>query len=240
VVPVDDPEAERQQRATRIQSGTARAAVLGINDGLVTNVSLILGVVGANATPAVVQLAGLASLIAGAGSMAVGEYISMRAQVELLERLLVEGREAIRTDPERERGLVQEAMQRDGFDPTTASEATRSLFHEPERALLVYARAVLGVNPEELGSPWAAAAASLVTFALGALVPLVPWYVTTGSHAVTGSLVLTGGAALAIGGLLGKLTGGRWMRSAIRQLVVIALAAGITFLVGRLFGTTVF
>jgi|GraSoiStandDraft_38_1057308.scaffolds.fasta_scaffold170621_1 vacuolar iron transporter family protein len=239
-VPVDDTGAERQQRATRIQSGTARAAVLGINDGLVTNLSLILGVVGGNATPAVVQLAGLASLIAGAGSMAVGEYISMRAQVELLERLLVEGREALRTDPEHERVLVQEAMQRDGFDQVTASAATRGLFHDPERALSVYARAVLGVNPEELGSPWAAAASSLVTFALGALVPLVPWFMTTGSHAVASSVVLTGGAAVAIGGLLGKLTGGQWMRSALRQLVVLALAAGITFLVGRLFGTTVF
>jgi VIT1/CCC1 family predicted Fe2+/Mn2+ transporter len=101
VVPVDGTGADRRQRVSSVPSGAVRAAMLGINDGLVTNVSLILGAVGAAATPEVVQLAGLASLVAGAGSMAVGEYISMRAQVELLERLLVEEREAIRTNPER-------------------------------------------------------------------------------------------------------------------------------------------
>jgi VIT1/CCC1 family predicted Fe2+/Mn2+ transporter len=119
------------------------------------------------------------------------------------------------------------------------SQATRELFRNPERALTVYSRAVLGVNPEGLGSPWAAAS-SLVTFALGALVPLVPWFITTGFSALLTSLVLTGGAAVVIGGLLGKLTGGRWMHSAMRQLLVIALTSGITFLVGKLFGTTVF
>jgi VIT1/CCC1 family predicted Fe2+/Mn2+ transporter len=232
--------AERRQRAITVQSGAARAAVLGINDGLVTNTSLILGMVGATATAEVVQLAGFASLVAGAGSMAVGEYVSMRAQVELFERLLVEEREAIHADPERERSVLRAAMQRHGFDQAMVSQATRELFRDPERALTVYSRAVLGVNPEGLGSPWAAAASSLVTFALGALVPLVPWFITTGFSALLTSLVLTGGAAVVIGGLLGKLTGGRWMHSAMRQLLVIALTSGITFLVGKLFGTTVF
>jgi VIT1/CCC1 family predicted Fe2+/Mn2+ transporter len=96
------------------------------------------------------------------------------------------------------------------------------------------------VNPEELGSPWTSAFSSLVTFAIGALVPLVPWFVTTGFSAVISSLLLTGGAALAIGGLLGRLAGGQWIRSALRQLFVVALASGITFLVGTLFGTAVF
>ncbi len=235
-----DEGVERRQRATSVQSGAARAAVLGINDGLVTNISLILGVVGAAATPEVVQLAGPASLVAGAGSMAVGEYVSMRAQVELLERLLVEERAAIRADPERERAILQETMQHHGFDQAMSSAASRGLFRDPERALTVYARAVLGVNPEELGSPWTSAASSLLMFALGALVPLVPWFIATGFSAVATSLALPAGTAVAIGGLLGKLTGGRWVRSAMRQLLIVALASGITFLVGRLFGTTVF
>jgi VIT1/CCC1 family predicted Fe2+/Mn2+ transporter len=238
VVPVDGTGAERRQRATSVQSGAVRAAMLGINDGLVTNISLILGVVGAAATPEVVQLAGLASLVAG--SMAVGEYISMRAQVELLERLLVEEREAIRTNPEREHAVLQDTMQRHGFDEATARAATRDLSGDPERALTVYSRAVLGVNPEEFGSPWASALSSLITFAVGALVPLVPWFITTGLSAVVSSLVLAGAAAVAIGGLLGQLTGGRWIRSALRQLLVVALASGITFQVGSLFGATVF
>jgi vacuolar iron transporter family protein len=240
VVPGDGTGAARRQRATTVQSGAVRAAMLGVNDGLATNISLILGMVGAAATPEVVRLAGLASLVAGAASMAVGEYISMRAQVELLDRLLVEEREAIRADPEREHAVLQDTMQHHGFDEATALAATRDLSRDPERALTVYSRAVLGMNPEELGSPWASALSSLATFAVGAMVPLVPWFITTGVSAVVGSLALAGGAAVAIGGLLGQLTGRRWLRSALRQLAVIALASGITFLVGWLFGATVF
>jgi vacuolar iron transporter family protein len=240
VVPVDGAGDERRQRAIRVQSGAVRAAMLGINDGLVTNTSLILGMVGAATTPEVVRLAGLASLVAGAGAMAVGEYISMRAQVELLEWLLVEAREAIRTNPAREQAVLQDTMQRHGFAEATARAATRDLSRDPERALTVYSRAVLGVNPEGFGSPWASALSSLVTFAVGALVPLVPWFIATGVSAVVSSLVLAGAATVAIGGLLGQLTGGRWRRSALRQLLVVALASGITFLVGSLFGAAVF
>src|SRR4030095_7178132 len=105
---------EQVELAVSVQSGTARAAVLGINDGLVTNIALILGVVGASADPSVVRLAGLASLVAGACSMAVGEYISMRAQVELLERLLTEEREALARNPDRQGGRP-----RGGTPPTT-------------------------------------------------------------------------------------------------------------------------
>jgi vacuolar iron transporter family protein len=155
-------------------------------------------------------------------------------------RVTGEEREAIRTNPEREQAVLQDTMQRHGFGEATAHAATRELSRDPERALTVYARAVLGMNPEELGSPWTSALSLLATFAVGAMVPLVPWFLTTGLSAVAGSLALAGGAALAIGGLLGQLTGGRWLRSALRQLVVVALASGITFLVGRLFGTTVF
>jgi VIT1/CCC1 family predicted Fe2+/Mn2+ transporter len=131
-------------------------------------------------------------------------------------------------------------MQRHGFDEATAHAATRELSRDLERALTVYSWAVLGVNPEGFGSPWAAVLSSLVTFAVGARVPLVSWFITTGVSAVVSSLVLAGGAAVAIGGLLGQLTGGRWRRSALRRLLVVAMVSGITFLVGKLFGTMVF
>jgi VIT1/CCC1 family predicted Fe2+/Mn2+ transporter len=170
----------------------------------------------------------------------VGEATALLQQVELLGRLLVEAREAIRTHPEREHAVLQDTMQRHGFGEATARAATRDLSRDPERALTVYARAVLGMNPEELGSPWASVLSSLVTFAVGALVPLVPWFIATGVSAVVSSLVLAGAATVAIGGLLGQLTGGRWRRSALRQLLVVALASGITFLVGSLFGAPVF
>jgi len=231
---------ELRRRAADVQSGEARAAVLGVNDGLVTNTSLILGVAGATTAPDVVQLAGLASLVAGAGSMAIGEWVSMRAQVELLERLLTEERAAIAADPERERAILQNAMERAGFDEAACTRAATGLFRDPERALRVYARSVLGVNPDELGSPWRSAVSSLVAFSVGAVAPLAPWFFTAGSAAIAASLGVAGVAALVIGGLLGQLTGGRWLRGALRQLVFVVAAAGVTFAVGKLFGTTMF
>jgi vacuolar iron transporter family protein len=238
--PATQAAGERRRRAADVQSGEARAAVLGVNDGLVTNTSLILGVAGATAAPDVVQLAGLASLVAGAGSMAIGEWVSMCAQVELLARLLGEERAAIEADPERERAILQNAMRRAGFDDATCARATDSLFRDPERALSVYARTVLGVNPDELGSPWRSAISSLVAFSLGAVVPLAPWFFAAGAVAIAGSLGVAAVAALVIGGLLGQLTGGRWLRGALRQLLFVVAAAGVTFFAGKLFGTAVF
>src|ERR1700675_1455434 len=132
--------AERRQRALGVESGAARGAVLGINDGLVTNTSLILGVVGAASASGVVQLAGLASLVAGACSMAVGEYVSMRAQEELLTRLLDDERKAMQEDPRREREVIRATLEEHGFDPATAEAGTKELARNPEKALGVYAR----------------------------------------------------------------------------------------------------
>src|SRR4029453_5126871 len=171
---------EQVELAVSVQSGTARAAVLGINDGLVTNIALILGVVGASADPSVVRLPGVASLVAGACSMAVGEYISMRAQVELLERLLTEEREALARNPDRQAAILREVLLRNGLDPKAAEAICSQASRDPQQALSIYSRAVLGVNPAELGSPWASALSSLVTFAAGAFVPLAPWLVATG------------------------------------------------------------
>lgn len=229
----------RRQHAASVQSGTARAAILGVNDGLVTNTSLILGVVGAAATANVVLLAGLASLVAGAISMALGEYVSMRAQVDLLERLLKEEREALRLEPDRARKLLRDALVRHGFRSPTAEEATRELERDPELVLGVYVRAVLGINPEELGSPWAAAVSSFTTFALGALLPLLPWILAGGGQPLFLSLLVAAVGALAVGALLGRLTDGRIVRSALRQLLVVMLGAGVTFLIGKLFGVVV-
>jgi vacuolar iron transporter family protein len=228
--------ADRRQRAIGVESGAARAAVLGINDGLVTNTALILGVVGATDAGGVVQLAGFASLIAGACSMAAGEYVSMRAQVELLERLLNDERQAMQADPERERAVIRDTLEQHGFGAVTAERATQELARNVDRALGVYSRAVLGVNPDELGSPWAAAFSSFVAFAAGALIPLLPWYVASRPTALVASLALSGIAALGIGGALGYLSNHRVARSALRQLLVVTLASAITFLVGRLFG----
>jgi vacuolar iron transporter family protein len=237
--PDSDGVAQQMEWAASVQSGAARAAVLGINDGLATNISLILGMVGAAAGPEVVRLAGLASLVAGACSMAVGEYVSMRAQVELLQRLLAEQREAMRRDPARERAVLRGILRRQGLDEKAAHTVSSLFSQDSERALRVYSRAVLGVNPDELGSPWTTALSSFVTFALGALVPLLPWLVAPGPQAGFISLALGVVAACCIGGVLGWLTHGRVVQSALRQLLLVALASAVTFLVGRLFGTVV-
>jgi vacuolar iron transporter family protein len=232
----DQAAAERRQQAIGVESGAARAAVLGINDGLVTNTALILGVVGATDAVGVVQLTGLASLVAGACSMAAGEYVSMRAQVELLERLLEDERRALIAAPDRERAVIRGTLEKHGFDPAMVEQATRDLTRNVDRALNVYSRAVLGLNPDELGSPRAAALTSAVAFVAGALIPLLPWYLASHPVALGASLALSGLAALGIGGALGHLSNHRVVRSALRQLLIVALASAVTYLVGRLLG----
>ena len=232
-----DSRADRQ-RAREVQSGSTRAAVLGISDGLVTNVSLILGVAGAQPGGKIVLLAGLASLVAGAASMAVGEYVSMAAQVELLQRLLADYREHLKRSPEQAREELEEFIQRGGVRQATAHNASHQIALVPDRALAVYARS-LGLDPDELGSPWRAAVTSLLTFAAGAAVPLIPWFFSSGGQAAIASILLGGVAAIALGALLGFLGGRNILWSAARQVFVLALAAGATWGAGRLFNVTV-
>jgi VIT1/CCC1 family predicted Fe2+/Mn2+ transporter len=236
---VADATADSRQRAARqVQSGAARAAVLGISDGLVTNVSLILGVAGAQASGHFVLLAGMASLVAGACSMAVGEYVSMAAQVELLQRLLSDYRETLRHNPEQVREDLEEFIRRSGVGQATAHNASQQIFSVPSHALAVYARSI-GLDPDELGAPWKAAASSLVTFAAGALVPLLPWFFLGGTRAALVSIGLGAGAALAVGAALGYLGGRNPVWGAVRQLLVLAVAAGVTWGSGKLFNVAV-
>ena len=227
-----------RQRAREVQSGATRAAVLGLSDGLVTNVALILGVAGAQASGRFVLLAGFASLVAGAASMAVGEYVSMAAQVELLQRLLADYREHLRRAPEQAREEIEEFIRRGGVSQATAHNASQQIAMVPDRALAVYARS-LGLDPDELGSPWKAAITSLLTFAGGALLPLVPWFFWTGTEAAVGSIALGAASAIAVGGMLGYLGGRNVAWNALRQLVALALAAAATWGAGRLFNATV-
>jgi len=221
-----------------VQSGATRAAVLGVSDGLVTNVSLILGVAGATQGGNVVLIAGLASLVAGAASMAVGEYVSMTAQVELLQRLLADYREHLRRAPEEAREEIEESIRREGVGQATAHNASQQIAMVPGRALAVYAQS-LGLDPQELGSPWTAALTSLWTFAAGAVVPLFPWFFRSGQEAAVLSIALGGGAAIAVGGMLGYLGGRNVFWSAARQLIALALAAAATWGAGRLLHVTV-
>lgn len=227
------------RKLEQAQSGTARAALLGISDGLVTNVSLILGVAAAGANPNVVRLAGAASLVAGAFSMAVGEYISMRGQAELLGSVLETEREQLQSDPEAAHEALEGVLISDGVLAHTAHNAAREIGRNPEKAAAMYARAKLGVNPNELGAAWGSAASSFVMFSLGAFVPLVPWFKISGNPAILTSLGLSIVAALVVGSYLGYSTNGKIVRSALRQLIVLIIGAGATYLIGRLFHTTI-
>jgi VIT1/CCC1 family predicted Fe2+/Mn2+ transporter len=213
--------------------------VFGISDGLVTNVSLILGVAGAHPGGSVVRLTGLAGLVAGAFSMAAGEYVSMQAQRELLQRELEVERQALRKSPDTERRELTAIYESRGLEPALAQELAGEMMRDPDLALETHAREELGINPARLGSPLQAAVSSFVMFALGALLPLLPWLFGSGSAAILASVVIGAVAALAVGAALGVFTGRSPVRSALRQLGLAALAAGATYAVGRLVGATV-
>ena len=233
------PEAPHEHHHRRIQGGAARAAVFGVSDGLVSNVSLILGVAGANPGPGVVRLAGLAGLVGGAFSMAAGEYVSMRAQTELLERELEMERIEIHRSPEFERQELAAIYESRGIKPDVADELATQMHRDPELALETHAREELGIDPSELGSAGQASASSFVAFAAGALLPLLPWFFTRGTAAVVASVVLGAVAAVAVGAGLASFTGRPALRSALRQLVIAAAAAGVTFAVGNAVGAGV-
>lgn len=215
-----------------ISGGTARAAVFGMNDGLVSNVALILGVAGTDPAPGIVRLVGLSALIAGAVSMASGEYVSMQAQRELFQREIDLERREIARVPDAERAELAAIYRSRGIDRLTADEVATQMMRDPEIALETHAREELGLDPSALGSPLAAAGSSFATFALGALLPLLPWFFGSGGGAVVASILLGGLAALAVGGALARFTDRSMVRSALRQLAIVAVAATFTYAVG--------
>jgi len=219
-----------------LRGGGARAAVFGISDGLVTNVSLVLGVAGASPGGAIVRLAGVAGLIAGSFSMASGEYISMTAQRELMERELEVERRSLHRSPEGEAAELRAMYVDRGIDPSVATEMANEVMQDPELALETHAREELGISTQNLGSPWQAAAASFVTFAIGAFIPLAPWLFTSGTAAIVLSVVLGAVASLAVGVVLARFTERPAVVSALRQLAVTAIAAAVTFGIGRAIG----
>ncbi|HWG73459.1 MAG TPA: VIT1/CCC1 transporter family protein [Acidimicrobiales bacterium] len=231
----DQPESHHRN----VQGGAARAAVFGVSDGLVTNVSLIIGVAGAQSAGPYVRLAGFAGLLAGAFSMAAGEYVSMHAQSELLQHELDMERRELKRSPVAEQRELADIYESRGVAPDIAGEMASEMMRTPEMALETHAREELGVDPSSLGSPYLAAVSSFASFALGAVIPLLPWFFTTSTLAEALSVALAAGSAIVIGTLLARATGRSMWRSALRQLVVSMLAAGFAFAIGRLVGVNV-
>jgi VIT1/CCC1 family predicted Fe2+/Mn2+ transporter len=226
-------------RVAQVARGGARAAVLGVNDGLVTNVCLILAVAGANASRTNVRLAGFASLIAGSFSMAAGEWVSVRSQVELFSGLLDELRRLVSRNPRLILDELSAHLEATGFGRETAQTASTELPLDEPRFVRFAATTLFGINPDELGSPATAAGTSLANFAAGALVPLVPWFFTGGVLATWLSIVLTGLASLVVGGIVSRSSGRGVARGALRQLAIVAGASAVTYGIGRAFGTAV-
>jgi VIT1/CCC1 family predicted Fe2+/Mn2+ transporter len=219
--------------------GNLRAAVFGVNDGLVSNASLILGVAGAGADAKAVVLAGVAGLAAGAFSMAVGEYVSVRSQRELFEYQIALERDELEQYPEaeaQELALIYEAK---GLPKREAEQVAKRIVADPEHALDTLAREELGLNPGELGSPIGAAASSFGAFATGALLPLVPFVVATGGNALPISIGTTAVALFAIGGTLSLFTGRNAFASGARMLALGAAAGAVTYAIGSLVGVAV-
>jgi VIT1/CCC1 family predicted Fe2+/Mn2+ transporter len=230
---------EELQNPAAGKSGALRAAIFGVTDGLVSNLSLIMGVAGATAQNRVILLAGVAGLMAGAFSMGAGEYISMRTQRELFERLIHLEAHELATEPEEELRELAEIYQRKGFPPDIADQAAQAVHRDPDVALETHAREELGLDPGQLGSPWGAAISSFVTFALGASVPLLPFVFGSGDAAVVAAITAAAVSLFGVGASMSLFTGRRPLWSGARMVLVGAIAAGITNLVGRLLHVSV-
>lgn len=230
------PSVHPEQHHRDIQGGSARAAVFGVSDGLVSNMGLILGVAGADPAPAIVRLAGLAGLVSGAISMAAGEYNSMKVQAELLEReLAVEARE-LRGRPEHETVELAGIYQQRGVDPAEARQLAEAMMRDPDLALETHAREELGIDPQQLGSPSGAAVSSILSFSVGAVVPLAPWFFGSGTAAIVASLVLGVVAAVVVGVLVGASTGRPALWAVGRQVAFTMVPAAVTFAIGSALG----
>ena len=227
---------DAELRHRNVGAGGARAAVFGISDGLVTNVSLVLGVTAAHTAVGVVRLAGLAGLMGGAFSMAAGEYVSMKAQRELLERELEIERREIELYPDWELNELVSMYVDRGIDQELAKQLALNVMADPVLALEAHAREELGIDPGSLGSPWQAAFASFITFAIGAVIPLLSFFFVGKTTAVLISVIASAVTAFAVGGVLSFFTGRSMWWSAGRQVLICAVAGAATFAIGAIVG----
>lgn len=216
-----------------------RAAVLGANDGLVSNASLVMGVAGAELAGQSILITGLAGLLAGSLSMALGEWLSVQSARELFEHQIGIEREELLAAPDEEAEELALIYQAKGLPADQARELGQRLVQDPKAALDTLAREELGVDPSELGgSAWVAAITSFLLFAAGAIIPVLPYFFVAGTTAVVASIVLSVIGLFVIGAAITVITGRSALRSGLRQVIFGVAAAAITFGVGRFFGTT--
>lgn len=236
--PMPVSAAEMEGKHSRVSGGNLRAAVFGVNDGLVSNTSLIMGIAGASGDSKVILLSGVAGLLAGAFSMAAGEYISMRSQRELFEYQVGLEREELEEYPDEEAEELALIYNARGLPLDEARRIARDLIRDPEHALNTLAREELGLNPHDLGSPWGAALSSFLAFATGGIVPLLPFLFGAGHNVLFMAAVLAGAALFSVGALLSLFTGKRAWLSGLRMMLIGGGAGMATYLIGGLIGVS--
>lgn len=229
------------QRHKSVGGGNLRAAVFGVNDGLVSNASLIMGVAGASAASGasgMILLSGVAGLLAGAFSMAAGEYLSVRSQREMYEYQIGLEREELELYPQEEAAELALIFQAKGLAREEARKLAEKLIADPDRALDTLAREELGLNPDELGSPVGAALFSFFSFSGGAIVPLLPFFFGGGMMALFTAIGLTAVALFGVGAALSLFTGRHAWLGGLRMLAIGGTAGAATYLIGRALGVT--
>ena len=223
-----------------MSGGLARAAVFGINDGLVSNVSLILGFAGSGVDTSVVRLAGLAGAIAGGISMAAGEWISVSAQNELVEREVAVERRELAGNTVAETAELAAMYESHGISPDTARAAAEDVMTSPEMALRVHTREEMGIDPHDLPSAFQAAAISFVCFMFGALLPVIPWFTGASGFAPAAVSVAIGVVAAAfVGAAIGRFAERSIPKSILRQIAILLVACAVTYSIGELVGVNV-
>jgi VIT1/CCC1 family predicted Fe2+/Mn2+ transporter len=238
--PVTEIGRREHWHRTSGRSGTLRAVIFGVSDGLVSNLSLVMGVAGAaSENPSFILLAGIAGLLAGAVSMAAGEYISMQSQRELFERQIALEQAEMEAMPEEEEAELAAIYRSKGFTRDEAATIAHRIFRDPETALDTLVREELGLDPDELGSPWGAAFGSFLAFAVGAVVPVIPYLFGGGTLVLGVSLGASLVALFAVGAGVSLLTGRGLLFSGARQLGIGLAAAIVTYLVGSLIGVAI-
>ena len=220
-----------------VTGGWLRPAVFGAMDGLVSNLALMTGVAGGAVSQQIIVITGLAGLAAGAFSMAAGEYTSVASQRELVEAELDVERRELRKHPKDEMRELAALYEHRGVEPALAREVARQLSADPEQALEIHAREELGIDPGDLPSPVTAAASSFAAFALGALLPVLPFLL--GSQAMLPAVLLALAGLFGCGAVVARVTARSWWFSGLRQLLLGGAAAAVTYGLGTLFGVAV-
>ena len=222
-----------------LAGGSTRAGVFGFSDGLVSNVSLIIGFAAGGAGSSVVRLAGIAAAVAGAASMAAGEWVSISAQNDLIKREMALELRELKLHPEAETSELAAMYRQHGMSREQAAASAKEVMRDPERAVIVHAREEFGLDAGNLPNPIQIGLISLLTFLAGALLPVLPWIFSSGDTARFLSVIVAIIAAAAAGYAIGQQAERSKVLSAVRQVAIMLLAVGVTYVIGRLVGVSI-